>query len=139
MSFSIFRCYELQCSHRLTKVPADHKCAAMHGHNFEIEIHIEDQGRPPFPFDEALNAQGMVADYSLIDEAWAPTFKQLDHKTLNNVLDNPTSEMIAFYIFREVQNDLKRIGRAAGVTGLRVSHVVVRENKRSGAVYWGDD
>lgn len=59
----------------------------MHGHNWIITIHCRAR---------ELNADGMVADFSLIK---AEITEQLDHRCLNDIVPfNPTAENIARWI-----------------------------------------
>lgn len=51
---------------------------------------------------------GWVMDYECIDTAWAPLFQVLDHHFLNEIpgLENPTSEVLALWIFERLSDDL---------------------------------
>lgn len=111
----IHKVFQIEAAHRLPHVPAGHKCARLHGHSFRIEVHVE--GEP----DPAL---GWVMDFSDVKAAFAPLFDQLDHRYLNEIdgLENPTSEMLARWIFRRLES------RLAGL-----DKVVVHETCTSGA------
>jgi 6-pyruvoyltetrahydropterin/6-carboxytetrahydropterin synthase len=64
----------------------------MHGHSFRVEVAVEG------PLDPA---RGYLMDYGDIKKLLAPLEAELDHRVLNEVpgLDNPTSEMIAKWIW----------------------------------------
>ncbi|MGN2253165.1 6-carboxytetrahydropterin synthase QueD [Frateuria sp. GZRe12] len=111
----IHKMFQIEAAHRLPNVPAGHKCARLHGHSFRIEIHVE--GEPDL-------AMGWVMDFADVKAAFAPLFEQLDHHYLNEIegLENPTSEMLARWIFRRLESRL---------TGL--DRVVVHETCTSGA------
>ncbi|MEI7035369.1 6-carboxytetrahydropterin synthase QueD [Fulvimonas yonginensis] len=111
----IHKVFQIEAAHRLPNVPAGHKCARLHGHSFRIEVHVE--GEP----DPSL---GWVMDFADIKAAFAPLFEQLDHRYLNEVegLENPTSEMLARWIFRRLRSRLPGLDR-----------VVVHETCTSGA------
>jgi 6-pyruvoyltetrahydropterin/6-carboxytetrahydropterin synthase len=115
----IFREFTFEAAHRLTRVPAGHKCARLHGHSYRVEIHVEG------PVDEAA---GWVVDFGDIKDAFAPLLDRLDHRYLNEVdgLGNPTSENLARWIWD---------GLAGG--GLPLSAVTVRETCTSGCTYRG--
>ena len=100
----IHKVFQIEAAHRLPNVPAGHKCARLHGHSFRIEIHVE--GEP----DPAL---GWVMDFADIKSAFAPLFEQLDHRYLNDIdgLENPTSEMLARWIFRRLEARLSGLDR----------------------------
>ena len=95
-SVEIFKTFTLESAHRLPNVPAGHKCARVHGHSFRVELHVSG------PVDPHL---GWVMDFAEIKQAFEPLFQRLDHRYLNDVpgLDNPTSENLARYIWRELK------------------------------------
>ena len=47
----IFKEFTFEAAHQLPNVPADHKCARLHGHSFRVEIHVgrqvHDRGLAP--------------------------------------------------------------------------------------------
>ncbi len=97
----LWRRYEFQAAHRLPNVPAGHKCGRMHGHGFEVLLHASaDTGaaRPSVDFDR-------------LDRAWAPWQPQLDRCCLNDIegLDNPTSEVLAAWLWRRMVPDLPEL------------------------------
>ena len=115
----IYREFTFEAAHRLPNVPAGHKCARLHGHSYRVEIHV--QGEPG-------ETTGWVLDFGDISRAFQPLHDQLDHRYLNEVagLDNPTSEVLARWIWR----------RLAGA--LPLSAVVVRETCTCGCIYRGE-
>ena len=117
----IFKSFTLESAHRLPNVPAGHKCARVHGHSFRVELHVSG------PLDPRL---GWVMDFAEIKQAFEPLFQRLDHRYLNDVpgLDNPTSENLARYIWRELKPMLPLLAR-----------VVVHETCTSGATVAGDE
>jgi 6-pyruvoyltetrahydropterin/6-carboxytetrahydropterin synthase len=116
----IFKSFTLECAHRLPNVPAGHKCARVHGHSFRVELHVSG------PVDAHL---GWVMDFSDVKSAFEPLYQRLDHHYLNDVagLENPTSENLARWIWRELKPRLAPLSR-----------VVVHETCTSGASYTGD-
>lgn len=120
-SVDIFKAFTLESAHRLPNVPPGHKCARVHGHSFRVEIHVSG------PVDDRL---GWVMDFADVKTAFDPLFQRLDHRYLNDVpgLENPTSENLARWIWRELKPLLPLLSR-----------VVVRETCTSGASYSGDD
>ena len=115
-----FKTYPLAGAHRLPNVPEGHKCARVHGHSFRVEIHVSG------PLDPRL---GWVMDFADVKAAFEPLFQRLDHRYLNDVpgLENPTSEHLARWIWRELKPALPQL-----------SKVVVHETCTSGAVYVGE-
>jgi 6-pyruvoyltetrahydropterin/6-carboxytetrahydropterin synthase len=116
----IFKSFSLECAHRLPNVPADHKCARVHGHSFRVELHVAG------PLDPHL---GWVMDFADVKRSFQPLFDRLDHRYLNDVagLENPTSENLARWIWRELKPTLPQLAR-----------VVVHETCTSGASCSGD-
>ena len=119
--FEVCREYRFEAAHRLTALPDGHKCARLHGHSFIVELHV--RGR----LDEG---RGWLVDFYDVDTAWAPCHDALDHRYLNDVdgLDNPTSEILARWIWSRVKPALPLLHR-----------IVVRETCDSGCTYFGDD
>jgi 6-pyruvoyltetrahydropterin/6-carboxytetrahydropterin synthase len=116
----IFKAFTLESAHRLPNVPAGHKCARLHGHSFRVEIHVSG------PVDPQL---GWVMDFADVKAEFEPLYRQLDHHYLNEVpgLENPTSENLARWIWRELKPSLPLL-----------SAVVVHETCTSGARYTGE-
>lgn len=67
-------------------------------------------------------------DFADIKKAWKPIHDRLDHFYLNDIpgLENPTSEVLARWIWQELQPELPLL-----------SKVVVFETCTSGCVYTG--
>lgn len=119
--FELRRSYHFEAAHHLPRTPEDHRCHRMHGHSYEVEVHVVG------PIDETM---GWVVDFAALDEAFAPLRNELDHRLLNDVqgLDNPTSELLARWVWQRLIGLLPGLGA-----------VVVRETPRSACVYRGPD
>ena len=115
----IFREFNIEAAHRLPNVPADHKCARLHGHSFRIEVHLAGEVDPD---------SGWVQDFADIRVAFQPVNDRLDHHYLNDVpgLENPTSENLAIWIWNELLSDLPKL-----------SKIVVQETCNCGCTYEG--
>lgn len=117
----IFSRFSLEAARRLPELPPEHPCARLHGHSFQVEVHV----RGP------LHAElGWVLDFAELQRAWAPIHAALDHRCLNDVpgLENPTSEHLARWIWDRL---------APALPGL--SRVAVMETAASGCIYRGED
>jgi 6-pyruvoyltetrahydropterin/6-carboxytetrahydropterin synthase len=69
------------------------KCEKMHGHTFEIEVHLR---------TSELEKSGISIDFGVIKEY----LRQLvpDHKVLNEVYDfSPSAENLARYFFEQIK------------------------------------
>jgi 6-pyruvoyltetrahydropterin/6-carboxytetrahydropterin synthase len=117
----IFWEFTFEAAHRLPNVPSDHKCSRLHGHSYRAAVHVTGAVDP---------RTGWVIDFGDIKAACKPVVAQLDHYYLNEIpgLENPTSEVLATWIWRELENSLPMM-----------SAVTVRETCTSGCVYRGPD
>jgi len=116
----IFKTFTVEAAHKLPGVPDDHKCSRLHGHSFNIEIHV---------MGPVLAKEGWVMDFSEVKRVFLPIYKQLDHHYLNEIdgLENPTSENIALWIWEKLKPELAQL-----------SKVVVHETCTSGCTYTGE-
>lgn len=96
MRVELTRDYRFEAAHRLPMVPADHKCARMHGHSFRVEITVAGE------VDERM---GWLVDFADITAVVEPLLlNELDHRTLNDVpgLENPTSERLCAWLWARI-------------------------------------
>lgn len=117
----IFKDFAFEAAHRLPNVPEGHKCARLHGHSFRARVRV----RGPVGAES-----GWVMDFAALTQAFAPIRDALDHRYLNEIegLENPTSEVIARWIWRRL---------APSLPGL--AEIELRETCTSGCVYRGED
>ena len=120
-SMEIHYGFTFDAAHKLTRVGKDHKCANLHGHTFEVFLYV----RGP-----VTETRGWVVDFADIKKTFAPILSRLDHHYLNEIpgLQNPTSENIAKWIWRELRPQLPILTK-----------VLVKESLRSGAEYHGQN
>ncbi|MCK9432425.1 MAG: 6-carboxytetrahydropterin synthase QueD [Candidatus Omnitrophota bacterium] len=105
------------------------KCEDLHGHNWVVEITVE-SGK--------LDKIGMVLDFKFLKKELGACLEKMDHKYLNNIPYfsagggsacggknvNPTSENIAYYLYRQLKSRI-----------LLLKRVTVWENASSSAAY----
>ncbi|HEU4600426.1 MAG TPA: 6-carboxytetrahydropterin synthase QueD [Steroidobacteraceae bacterium] len=117
----IFRVFTIEAAHRLPNVPTGHKCSRLHGHSFRIELRLS---------GSVDSHSGWVMDFADVRAAFQPIYDRLDHHYLNEIpgLENPTSENLARWIWREAKQVLPML-----------SQVTVHETCTSGCVYEGSD
>jgi 6-pyruvoyltetrahydropterin/6-carboxytetrahydropterin synthase len=120
-AMEIFKEFTIEAAHWLPHVPEGHKCRRMHGHSFRIQVYVSGSVNPEL---------GWVMDFAEIKEAFEPVFERIDHRCLNEVpgLENPTSENLACWLWRELAPALPALSR-----------IVVRETCTSGCVYEGPE
>lgn len=90
----LWRRFRFEAAHQLPHVPPRHQCGRMHGHGFEVILHV----------DQDLGQRDMGVDFDRLDALWQPLQAQLDHACLNDIqgLENPTSEMLAAWIWHRL-------------------------------------
>jgi 6-pyruvoyltetrahydropterin/6-carboxytetrahydropterin synthase len=73
------------------------KCSRPHGHSYRLDVEIEG------PLQESGPTAGMVEDFeTLAAVVNREVIEALDHRSLNDVIANPTSELIAFWIWERL-------------------------------------
>jgi 6-pyruvoyltetrahydropterin/6-carboxytetrahydropterin synthase len=119
-TMELFKQFSIEAAHWLPNVPADHKCRRMHGHSFQVRVHVRG------PVDAQL---GWVMDFAEIKAAFAPVEDEIDHRCLNDVegLENPTSENLARWLWKRLRPALPLL-----------SKIVVQETCNSGCIYSGE-
>ena len=112
--------FTFEAAHLLPNVPPGHKCARLHGHSFRVKLHVEG------PVGETT---GWVMDFADISAVCRALKDRLDHRYLNEIggLENPTSEMLAQWIWREARPALPLL-----------SAVEIHETCTTRCIYRGD-
>jgi 6-pyruvoyltetrahydropterin/6-carboxytetrahydropterin synthase len=72
----------------------------MHGHTWKIVVELKGEVDPK---------TGFVMDFRELSEEVKPILEVLDHHTLNDVLENPTSENLAYYLFGHLRARLPKL------------------------------
>ena len=67
----IFKEFDFEAAHRLPMVPADHKCARLHGHSFRVRVTVA---------GEVGADSGWVMDFAELSAAFRPLHDRLDHR-----------------------------------------------------------
>ncbi len=85
--------FRFAAAHRLPRY--DGPCFRMHGHNYRMLVTVEGTIDP---------RTGMVADFGQIKGVVEEhVLTRADHRTLNDVLENPTAENIARWIWEVLE------------------------------------
>ena len=99
-------------------------CARTHGHNWTVEVYVRCR---------ELNEIGIGIDFRDIKQHMEEILKELDHAHLNELppfrAQNPTSENIARYLYRELRTRLN-------TETVAVSRIKVSETPGAGTFYW---
>ena len=112
---------EFSAAHRLRNYKG--KCEKLHGHNWKVQVIFK---------GEEIGKDGLLMDFSILRNKVREVLKNLDHNYLNNIpffrKTNPTSENIAFFIFKKLQTVFKN-------TKIKIGKVIVWENSKQAATY----
>lgn len=68
------------------------KCGRIHGHTYKVEVKV---------ISDTVN-NGMVMDYNELKKILNEVISKLDHRLLNDVVKEPTAEMLARWIYQQV-------------------------------------
>lgn len=115
--------FDFEAAHYLPHVPEGHKCRNLHGHSYEVVVHVAGPVAPK---------AGWIVDFGEIKSVWKPIESRLDHHLLNEIegLDNPTAENLAAWIWAQYEAE-----RLAGRIAYRVAAVEVAETRDSRAMF----
>ena len=96
--------FTFEASHQLPHAPEHSKCRRLHGHSWKVEVHVA---------GAVDDETGWVMDYDDIKTACSPVYDALDHRHLNDIegLENPTSEMIAVWIWERLTAEIPPLTR----------------------------
>lgn len=90
----ITRAFEFSAAHKLNH-PGP--CSNLHGHNYALEITVKGE----------VDKQGFVIDFAdikkFVDEL---VLSKIDHGYLNDLLEQPTAENIAKWIWQQLETNL---------------------------------
>ena len=117
----IYKDFTFESAHHLPNVPAGHKCGRLHGHSYQVGVHVD---------GDVSGDTGWVIDFADIKCAFKPLYECLDHNYLNEIpgLENPTSEVLARWIWDRLITVLPLL-----------SEITVKETCTSGCIYRGED
>ncbi|MDR1049428.1 MAG: 6-carboxytetrahydropterin synthase QueD [Synergistaceae bacterium] len=75
------------------------KCEALHGHTYRLAVTLE--GTP--------DAEGMVLDFTELSRTVKErVISRLDHSYINDILEQPTSENLALWVWKEIEGEVSR-------------------------------
>ena len=105
------------------------KCENLHGHNYKVRVYVK--GRE-------LDPGGMLLDFGMLKKILKKILEEFDHKNLNDVpffLErDPSAELIAYYIFQLIKEELPNAGRDC-----TLNRVEVFETEKNLAYYEEED
>ncbi|MBT5016190.1 6-carboxytetrahydropterin synthase QueD [Candidatus Peregrinibacteria bacterium] len=87
----ITKVFTFDAAHKLTDYYG--KCERLHGHTYKLEVTVEGP----------VHKNGMVVDFVLLKRiVKRRVLEKLDHHYLNEVVENPSSERLASFIWGEL-------------------------------------
>jgi len=99
---TISRTFPIQAAHRLPNTPPDHKCHRLHGHTWHVRLEVLGPLHPTL---------GWIVDYGDLDAAWQEhVHRVLDHGCMNDTLPNPTTELLAMWIWIVMYPPVRALG-----------------------------
>ncbi len=95
MPFSVLKDFEFSAAHHLTKYKG--KCENPHGHNYKLTVTVSGE----------LNSDDLVIDFLDIKTVvHEQVLALVDHTNLNDRFENPSCELIAQWIYRQLASHL---------------------------------
>ena len=100
MPTSVIRTFGFEAAHQLPW--HEGRCRNLHGHSYRLEVTVEG------PLDE----HGVVIDFAdLKAVVQREVLDRYDHRYLNDLMDNPTAELIAQEIWKSLEASDLRVAR----------------------------
>ena len=115
--FTITKEFHFSASHQLKKLPTNHPCARLHGHNYILIVELQ---------SEKLNNYNFVRDYRDLTSIKNYIDGTLDHRHLNDVFqeDAVTAEILAYTLYNLFKKDYPEL-----------KSITIRETEKTSAQY----
>lgn len=112
------------------------KCAHDHGHNYVLTLCVAGYPLHEDKISRERGDAGMVLDFQVLSVIWRTLEPQLDHKSLNDLLENPTAEQLLGWLVPRVQRALETYNQQRGTLCI-LSRVRLEETSDSFAEWRG--
>lgn len=90
--YTISKEFHFSGSHQLHGLREGHPCGRLHGHNWIVELELQAKD---------LDVTGFVKDYGDLDNVKSWIDAKLEHRHMNDVLQQPSAENLAMMLFTE--------------------------------------
>jgi 6-pyruvoyltetrahydropterin/6-carboxytetrahydropterin synthase len=91
--------FRFEAAHRLPRYEGP--CYHLHGHSYELHVTLE------MPVDRDT---GMTVDFFKLEAAVRERIlDQLDHRNINDTLENPTAENITLWIWQQLKPEFPQM------------------------------
>ena len=115
----IRKSFTFEAAHVLPNHPG--KCARLHGHSYRLEVVLEG------PLQAGGPAAGMVEDFEVVSRiVKEAVVSELDHRSLNELMENPTAEHIVVWVWSRLGQRLPQLAELT-LWETRRSCVVLRK------------
>jgi 6-pyruvoyltetrahydropterin/6-carboxytetrahydropterin synthase len=95
----IRKSFTFEAAHVLPNHPG--KCSRLHGHSYRLDVTLAGPLQPEGP------AAGMVEDFEAVSRVVkAAVIAELDHRSLNELIENPTAENIVCWVWGRLAAEL---------------------------------
>lgn len=95
----IRKSFTFEAAHVLPNHPG--KCSRLHGHSYRLDVTLEG------PLQAEGPAAGMVEDFEVVSRVVkAAVIAELDHRSLNELIENPTAENIVRWVWGRLEPEL---------------------------------
>jgi 6-pyruvoyltetrahydropterin/6-carboxytetrahydropterin synthase len=95
----IRKSFTFEAAHVLPNHPG--KCSRLHGHSYRLDVTLEG------PLQAEGPAAGMVEDFEVVSRVVkAAVIAELDHRSLNELIENPTAENIIRWVWGRLEPEL---------------------------------
>ena len=92
MPTSVIRTFHFEAAHQLPW--HEGRCRNLHGHSYRLEVTV----------DGPLDEHGVVIDFADLKQVvQREVLDRYDHKYLNDLMDNPTAELVAQEIWKSLE------------------------------------
>lgn len=88
--YRIAKTFSFEAAHQLHNLPEGHQCSRIHGHSYVIEVWLRSND---------LDIAGFVTDFANLTPVGRYLDDFADHRTLNDLLHQPSSELLAHHLF----------------------------------------
>lgn len=122
--FILRKTKQVEAAHQLPH--HDGKCRGLHGHTWTITVEVKG-----LYLNTTGPKRGMLFDYYDIGQLMKEHVEVLDHRFLNDIYENPTSEVIAESLFLAMTGKVAELSNGSA----RLSRVLVSETANSCAEY----
>lgn len=93
------RTFRFEAAHRLPRHAG--RCRGLHGHSYALTVALEGPVEP---------GSGMVVDFDELEAiVRSQVLERLDHRCLNDLVENPTAENLAVWIWERLRDRLPRL------------------------------